>query len=74
MNPQVGREFSLTEAGTMMPVGDPQPAQPPTTYETQYTYQYDDYQNWTEQTTVVRSRSDAPMEPGPVRHRKLTYY
>lgn len=74
MNPEVGREYSLTEAGTMIPAGQPQPAQPPSTYETQYTYQYDSYGNWTEQSSVARSRPDAPWEPGPIIRRKLTYY
>lgn len=74
MNPEVGREYSLTEAGTMIPAGQPQPAQPPSTYETQYTYQYDSYGNWTEQSSVARSRPDAPWEPGSIVRRKLTYY
>lgn len=74
MNPEVGREYSLTEAGTMIPAWQPKPAQPPFTYETQYTYQYDSYGNWTEQSSVARSRPDAPWEPGPIIRRKLTYY
>jgi len=74
MNPEVGREYSLTEAGTMIPAGQPQPAQPPSTYETQFTYQYDSYGNWTEQSSVARSRPDAPWEPGSIIRRKLTYY
>jgi YD repeat-containing protein len=74
VNPEVRRVYSLTEAGAMIPAGQPQPAQPPSTYETQYTYQYDGYGNWTEQTSVMRSRPDAPWEPGSIVHRKLTYY
>jgi len=74
MNPEVGREFRLTEAGTMIPVGQAQPAQPPATYETQYDYQYDGNGNWTEQTTVARSHPDAALGPGSIRRRKLTYY
>jgi hypothetical protein len=74
MNPEVGREYGLSEAGTMIPVGQSQPAQPPATYETQYIYQYDGYDNWTEQTTVARSRPDAAFGPGSIRRRKLTYY
>jgi len=74
MNPEVGREYGLSEAGAMTPVGQPQPAQPPATYETQYIYQYDGYDNWTEQTTVARSRPDAAFGPGSIRRRKLTYF
>ena len=58
----------------MIPVGQPQPAQPPVIYETQYSYQYDRYGNWTEQTTVARYSRDAELGPGSIRHRKLTYY
>ena len=74
MNPEAGRQYSLSEAGAMIPVGQPNPPQPPAVYETQYTYQYDAYGNWTEQTTAGRSDSGAPFEPGSVRRRKLTYY
>ena len=75
LNPEAGREYSLTEAGTITPAGQPRPAQPPSTYEIQYKYEYDSYGNWTEQTSVVRSRPDAPLEPGSIiLHRKLTYY
>jgi YD repeat-containing protein len=74
MNPAVGKPFSLTEAGTMIPDGPPQPAQPPTIYETQYTYQYDGYGNWIELTTAGRSQPDAAFGPGSIVRRKLTYY
>jgi YD repeat-containing protein len=73
-NPEAGREYSLTEAGAMIPVGQPQAAQPPTTYETQYTYQYDGYGNWTEQTTVARFRPDGPWESLSFQRRKLVYH
>jgi len=74
MNPEVGRVYNLTESGAIIPKGQPQPAQPPSTYETQYTYQYDSYGNWTEQSTVTRSRPDAPWQPGFSIRRKLSYY
>ena len=74
MNPDVGREYSLTEDGTMIPTGQPQPVPEPATYETRYTYQYDSYGNWIEQTTVDRTRPDAVFGPSSVRRRKLTYY
>ena len=74
INPEVGREYSLTETGTIIPAGKSQPAQPPSTYEVQYKYQYDSYGSWTEQASVVRNRPDAPLEPGSIVHRTLTYY
>ncbi|HXZ81817.1 MAG TPA: hypothetical protein VEG30_17955 [Terriglobales bacterium] len=73
-NPEFGIEYNLTEAGAMIPAGHPQPAEPPDTHETQYTYQYDDHGNWTEQTIVSRSRPDAAWGPGTMHRRKLTYY
>jgi YD repeat-containing protein len=42
--------------------------------ETRYAYQYDSYGNWVEQTTVARSRKDAPLKPITIVHRRLTYY
>jgi len=74
MNPEAGRQYTVSEAGTMIPVGQPPPAQPPAVYETQYTHQYDAYGNWTELTTAGRSDPGAPFAPGSVRRRKLTYY
>jgi YD repeat-containing protein len=53
MNPEAGRQYTVSEAGTMIPVGQPQAPQPPAVYETQYTYQYDAYGNWTELTTAT---------------------
>jgi YD repeat-containing protein len=74
MNPEAGREYTVSEAGIMIPVGQPHLPQPPAVYETQYTYQYDAYGNWTELTTAGRSDPGAPFAPGSVRRRKLTYY
>ena len=74
VNPEAGREYGLTEAGAMIPVGQPQPTQPPSAYETQYIYQYDGYGNWTEQSIVARTRPDAAFEPSSINRRKLTYY
>ena len=53
MNPEAGRQYTVSEAGTMIPVGQPQAPSPPAVYETQYTYQYDAYGNWTELTTAA---------------------
>ncbi len=74
MNPEVGRVYSLTEAGTLIPDGPPQRAQPATVFETQCSYQHDAHGNWTELTAASRSDPGAPFAPGPVRRRKLTYY
>src|SRR5438874_10030561 len=74
MNPEAGRQYTVSEAGTTFPVGQPPPPQPPAVYETQYTHQYDAYGNWTELTTAGRSDPGAPFAPGSVRRRKLTYY
>lgn len=74
MNPEAGRQYTVSEAGTMIPVGDPHPPEPPAVYETQYTYQYDAYGNWTELTTAGRSDPGAPFARGSVRRRKLTYH
>jgi len=74
MSPLAGMQFSVTDAGAMIPDGPPPPVQPPTVYETQYTYQYDSHGNWTELTTAGRSATDAAFGPATTRHRKLTYY
>ncbi|PYV70383.1 MAG: hypothetical protein DMG96_31385 [Acidobacteria bacterium] len=74
MNPEAGRQYTVSEAGTMIPVGAASTPQPPAVYETQYTYQYDAYGNWTDLTTAGRSDPGAPFAPGSVRRRKLTYY
>jgi len=74
MNPEVGRQYTVNEAGTIIPTGQSQPAEPPAVDETQYTYQYDAYGNWTELTTGGRSDTNAPFVGGFPRRRKLTYY
>ena len=66
--------WNLTEAGAFVPAGKPNPPQAPTSYETQYTYQYDPYGNWTEQTIVSRTHADEPFRPGSVTRRTLSYY
>jgi len=66
--------WNLTESGVFVPTGEPNPPQPPSSSETQYTYQYDQYGNWTEQTTVSRSQPDEAFRPGTVIRRTLTYY
>ena len=66
--------WNLTEAGAFIPAGTPNPPQPPINSEIQYAYQYDQFDNWTEQTTVSRSQPDESFRPGTVIRRKLTYY
>jgi hypothetical protein len=66
--------WNLTEAGAFVPTGKPNPPQPPLSAETQYTYQYDQYGNWTEQTIVSRSQPDEAFRPANVIRRKLGYY
>jgi YD repeat-containing protein len=66
--------WNLSEAGAFVPTGKPNPPQPPLSSETQYTYQYDQYGNWTEQTTVSRSQPDEAFRPANVIRRKLGYY
>ena len=66
--------WNLTEAGAFVPSEKPNPPQPPLSSETQYTYQYDQNGNWTEQTIVSRSQPDEAFRPGTVIRRKLTYY
>jgi YD repeat-containing protein len=73
MSPDTG-PWNLTEAGAFVPAGKPNPHQPPLSSETQYSYQYDQYGNWTEQTIVSRSQPDEAFRPGTVIRRKLTYY
>ncbi|MFZ1052536.1 MAG: hypothetical protein WAN41_17785, partial [Candidatus Sulfotelmatobacter sp.] len=66
--------WNLTEAGAFVPTGKPNPPQLPLSSETQYTYQYYQYGNWTEQTIVSRSQPDEAFRPANVIRRKLGYY
>jgi len=73
-SPEIGREFRLNEDGTILLVGDPPPASPPTEYETRYTYQYDSYGNWIEQSVTSRFSPNEPFAPSVSYRRSLTYY
>lgn len=73
MNPDTG-PWNLTESGAFIPAGRQNPPQPSLTSETQYTYQYDDYGNWTEQTIVGRPQPDEAFRPSIVTHRTVAYY
>jgi YD repeat-containing protein len=73
MSPDTG-PWNLTEAGAFIPTGKPNPPQPPISSETHYRYQYDQYDNWTEQTMTSRTQPDEAFRFGTVIRRKLTYY
>ena len=66
------REYGLTEAEALIPT-EARPLQPATVSEAQYTYQYDSYGNWTEQTMKYRSSAKDSFTPGVTDRRKLTY-
>jgi YD repeat-containing protein len=73
MRPDTG-PWRLTDSGAFIPEGKQNPPQPPLTSETQYTYRYDQYGNWIEQTVLGRSQPDESFRPATVIRRKLTYY
>jgi len=55
--------WNLTESGAFVPTGKPNPPQPPSSSETQYTYQYDQYGNWTEQTLSAALNRTKHFDP-----------
>jgi len=57
----------------LIPTGEAEPAQLPTVSEAQYTYQYDSYGNWIEQTMMWHS-AKASFTPAVTHLHKLTYY
>lgn len=70
-----GVEFSVTENGAVIPTKPsaqepPQPSLPEPTV-IKFTYQYDAYGNWTQQTATDTAH---PNQPSIVRTRQLTYY
>jgi len=73
-NPEIGRQYILTESGAVLPEGAPPQAQTPSIYETRHTYEYDAHGNWTEQTRVGRSDPEGAFGPATVVRRKITYY
>jgi YD repeat-containing protein len=68
----VGQSFSIDDDGNLVPSDPTSKPQAmlefPKQSEVRYAYQYDSYNNWTEQTA---SRADTPPS---VRRRKITYY
>jgi hypothetical protein len=69
---RVGQSFSIDDDGNLVPSDPTSKPQAmlefPKQSEVRYAYQYDSYNNWTEQTA---SRADTPPS---VRRRKITYY
>jgi hypothetical protein len=68
-------EIEITRS-TQTPAADgsrPNPGESPYS-EVRYSYQYDDYGNWTEKTTSYRSNSDENFQPSSTIKRTLTYY
>src|SRR6266566_6545963 len=71
----VGVAFSVDENGTLIPIKHA--AEPPASFplrpesDVRYSYQYDSYGNWTEQTV---NHASSPDKPAYVCHHKLTYY
>jgi len=66
MNPEAGRQIHRERSRNHDSRWAASTPQPPAVYETQYTYQYDAYGNWTELTAAGRSDPGAPFAPGSV--------
>jgi hypothetical protein len=62
-----------TETRTETEQSAPRPGLPAYS-EVRYSYQYDDYGNWTEEIVSHRSSPSGPFEPSSDRRRTLTYY
>jgi len=70
-----GIMFDTTIVGTSIPLETAHPSERSLEIlEVRYTYHYDQYGNWTEQTSAGRSQPDEAFRPGAVIRRKLTYY
>jgi len=67
--------YSVSEEGQLVPrepaLAESSPRPLPEKSVVRYTYQYDRFGNWTEQTSTSESVAGSP--PG-VRHRTITYY
>jgi YD repeat-containing protein len=66
-----GVSYSFDEEGNLTPSATPERLPLPPPEEVHYSYQYDSYGNWSQQTTT---RGPGPGTPVGVRHRILTYY
>lgn len=73
-NPTGPTGFTVDDQGNMTPQHDQAPPRPPSHSELRYTYLYDAYGNWTEQTLSTRSHPDDPWQVSMTYRRVLTYY
>ncbi|HTU33339.1 MAG TPA: hypothetical protein VMF66_06010 [Candidatus Acidoferrum sp.] len=68
----IGVPYSIAENGILTPSTPTSPASNVSLdSDVHYTYQYDEYGNWTEQAVTDGTHPDAPPA---IRHRTLTYY
>jgi YD repeat-containing protein len=74
----IGVPHSMNEDGTLIPsepaANIPASGGVPEDSETHYTYKYDNYGNWTEETMSCRCRPGGAFESSTRRRRSLTYY
>ena len=63
---------SINEQGIFFP-GTPTGSTPPERRDTRYSYRYDEYGNWIEQTVETRSKPDEQFQVARIIHRRLTY-
>jgi hypothetical protein len=74
----IGVPHSLNKDGTLVPSGPaanvPALGGVPQDSETHYSYKYDNYGNWTEETVSCRVRRADAFESSTGRQRSLTYY
>ena len=66
-------ESEITRSTEIPADGSPSPGQPRYS-EIQYSYQYDEHENWTEKTTAYRSSPDENFQSPSTIKRTLTYY
>lgn len=66
-------ESEITRSQRFTTENDPS-AGGPSYSEVRHTYQYDEHENWTENTASHRSSSDAAFQPSTLIKRSLTYY
>jgi hypothetical protein len=71
--PEMLMEFSLDDAGAMIPKGPPRDS-PPTHSELRYEYEYDAQGNWTKKITAWRSEPNAELRESAIERRTITYY
>jgi antitoxin component YwqK of YwqJK toxin-antitoxin module len=72
-NEQGDKASEITRTISVGGSGD-EPPGPPEYSEARYTYQYDDYGNWTEQAVSFRSSPDGTFQSSFETRRTLTYY